>query len=171
MFCTVFNILLSNAAGKGILWIGVNIQYVRKGEWGDNWLLIIKAPKTAQAWDAAHDASGITGTIHIGWELIWNAVWKNDHRIIYNSHPCSLGFASVSKEQIDSRTFEMVSAGLHWSLRMSRQIWPLLLDLNDGLRNWFTELQIRWADHSPVDITVINPRPELNLGSLEYIAP
>ena len=27
-------------------------------------------------------------------------------------------------EQIDSNTFEMVSAGLHWSLRISRQMPP-----------------------------------------------
>ena len=39
------------------------------------------------------------------------------------------GLQSVSKEQMDSRTLEMVSAGLHWSLRMSRQMLPLLLML------------------------------------------
>jgi hypothetical protein len=33
----------------------------------------------------------------------------------------------VSSEQIDSSTFEMVSAGLHWSFRMSRQIPPFEL--------------------------------------------
>jgi hypothetical protein len=32
------------------------------------------------------------------------------------------GFASVSNEQMDSRTLEMVRAGLQLSLRMSRQI-------------------------------------------------
>jgi hypothetical protein len=43
---------------------------------------------------------------------------------------CDLrGFASVSNEQIDSKTLEMVSAGLQLSLRMSRQIWPLLFML------------------------------------------
>ena len=36
---------------------------------------------------------------------------------------------SVSNEEIDSRTLEMVRAGLHWSLRMSRQITPELLML------------------------------------------
>lgn len=43
--------------------------------------------------------------------------------------PHALGLASVSSEQMDSSTLEMVSAGLHWSFRMSRQIWPLLLML------------------------------------------
>ena len=38
----------------------------------------------------------------------------------------SLGLGSVSSEQMLSKTLEMVSAGLHWSLRMSRQIPPLL---------------------------------------------
>lgn len=42
-------------------------------------------------------------------------------------HP--LGLQSVSSEQMDSRSLEMVSAGLHWSLSVSRQIWPLLLML------------------------------------------
>ena len=41
----------------------------------------------------------------------------------------SLGLGSVSSEQMESSTFETVSAGLHCSLRMSRQIWPLLLML------------------------------------------
>lgn len=41
----------------------------------------------------------------------------------------SCGFASVSNEQMDSRTLEMVRAGLQLSLRMSRQIWPLLFIL------------------------------------------
>jgi len=39
----------------------------------------------------------------------------------------SSGFGSVSNEQIDRRTFDMVRAGLHCSLRMSRQMLPLLL--------------------------------------------
>lgn len=39
------------------------------------------------------------------------------------------GLGSVSSEQTDSRTLLTVSAGLHWSFRMSRQIWPLLLML------------------------------------------
>ena len=34
----------------------------------------------------------------------------------------SSGLASVSKEEIDRSTLEIVSAGLHWSFRMSRQI-------------------------------------------------
>ena len=37
--------------------------------------------------------------------------------------------ASVSSELIESRTLEIVSAGLHWSLRMSRQMLPWLLTL------------------------------------------
>ena len=41
----------------------------------------------------------------------------------------SRGFGSVSSEQMESRTLLMVRAGLHCSLRMSRQIWPLLLML------------------------------------------
>jgi len=39
----------------------------------------------------------------------------------------SSGFGSVSREQMDSNTLDIVSAGLHWSLRMSRQMLPLLL--------------------------------------------
>ena len=41
----------------------------------------------------------------------------------------SLGLQSVSSEQMDSSTLDTVSAGLHWSLRMSRQMPPLLLML------------------------------------------
>jgi hypothetical protein len=41
----------------------------------------------------------------------------------------ALGLASVSREHIDSSTLDTVSAGLHWSLRMSRQMPPLLFML------------------------------------------
>ena len=41
----------------------------------------------------------------------------------------SSGFGSVSSEQIDSRTLLIVSAGYHWSFRMSRQIPPFALML------------------------------------------
>jgi hypothetical protein len=41
----------------------------------------------------------------------------------------SRGLQSVRREQMDSRTLETVSAGLHWSFRMSRQMAPLLLML------------------------------------------
>ena len=41
----------------------------------------------------------------------------------------SSGFGSVRSEQIDSKTFEMVSAGLHWSFKISRQIPPFALML------------------------------------------
>lgn len=41
----------------------------------------------------------------------------------------SPGFGSVSIEQIDSSTFEMVNAGDHCDRRISRQIEPLLLML------------------------------------------
>jgi len=41
----------------------------------------------------------------------------------------SSGFGSVSREQIDSSTFEMVSAGDHWSFRMSKQMPPFELML------------------------------------------
>ena len=34
----------------------------------------------------------------------------------------SCGFASVKREQMDSKTLEIVSAGLHCSFKMSRQI-------------------------------------------------
>ncbi len=47
------------------------------------------------------------------------------HHTIQNS----LGLQSVSSEQMESRTLDTVSAGLHWSLRMSRQMAPLLLML------------------------------------------
>jgi len=36
---------------------------------------------------------------------------------------------SVSREDNDSKTFEMVSAGLHWSFNMSRQMEPFALML------------------------------------------
>jgi len=38
----------------------------------------------------------------------------------------SSGFGSVSREHIESRTFDMVKAGLHCDLKMSRHILPLL---------------------------------------------
>jgi len=41
----------------------------------------------------------------------------------------SSGFGSQSKEQIDNSTFEIVSAGDHWDLRMSKQMLPLELML------------------------------------------
>lgn len=41
----------------------------------------------------------------------------------------SSGFGSVSNELIESSTLLMVSAGLHWSFRMSRQMAPLALIL------------------------------------------
>ncbi len=37
----------------------------------------------------------------------------------------SSGFASVSSDEMDNNTLEMVSAGLHWSFKMSKQIPPL----------------------------------------------
>jgi hypothetical protein len=40
-----------------------------------------------------------------------------------------LGLGSVSREQTERRTLEMVSAGLQLSLRMSRQMAPELLML------------------------------------------
>jgi len=36
---------------------------------------------------------------------------------------------SVSMEQMDNRTFEIVNAGDHWSRRMSKQMEPLELML------------------------------------------
>ena len=41
----------------------------------------------------------------------------------------SEGLQSLSREQIESRTFEMERAGDHLSLRMSRQITPCELTL------------------------------------------
>jgi len=41
----------------------------------------------------------------------------------------SSGFGSHKREHMDRSTFEIVSAGLHWDLRISRQILPLLLIL------------------------------------------
>lgn len=43
-------------------------------------------------------------------------------RSIIRGHVRGLG--SVSSAQMDSNTLEMVSAGLHWSLRTSRHICP-----------------------------------------------
>lgn len=37
---------------------------------------------------------------------------------------CLPGLQSVKREQIDSKTFEIVKAGLQLSLRMSRQMTP-----------------------------------------------
>ncbi len=45
----------------------------------------------------------------------------------------SSGLGSVSSELMDSSTFEIVSAGDHWSLRMSRQMLPWLFTLG-----WYT---------------------------------
>jgi len=39
----------------------------------------------------------------------------------------SSGLGSVNKELIESKTLEMVSAGDHYSLRISKQIEPLEL--------------------------------------------
>jgi len=39
----------------------------------------------------------------------------------------SSGLGSHRREQIDNSTFEIVSAGDHWDLRMSKQILPLEL--------------------------------------------
>jgi len=41
----------------------------------------------------------------------------------------SSGFGSQSKEQIDNSTFEIVSAGDHWDLRISKQMLPFELML------------------------------------------
>lgn len=41
----------------------------------------------------------------------------------------SSGFGSVNNEQILNNTFEIVNAGLHWSLRMSKQMPPFELML------------------------------------------
>ena len=41
----------------------------------------------------------------------------------------SSGLASVKRDDIDSRTLEIVRAGLHWSFNISRQIDPLELML------------------------------------------
>jgi hypothetical protein len=41
----------------------------------------------------------------------------------------SSGLQSVNSEQIESSTFEIVSAGLHCPANMSRQMLPLLLTL------------------------------------------
>jgi len=41
----------------------------------------------------------------------------------------SSGFGSVSIEQMERRTFDMVSAGLHWSRKMSKHMLPLELIL------------------------------------------
>ena len=39
------------------------------------------------------------------------------------------GFGSVNSEHTDSSTLEIVSAGLHWLCKMSRQMLPLLFTL------------------------------------------
>jgi hypothetical protein len=57
--------------------------------------------------------------------------------IVKDAEPCIfwlvpqnlLGLGSVSSEQMESRTLDIVRAGLHWSLRMSKQMLPLLLML------------------------------------------
>lgn len=50
--------------------------------------------------------------------MFWNTVF------VTRGKP---GLGSVSNEQIDRSTLEIVRAGLHWSFRMSRQIPPLEL--------------------------------------------
>lgn len=47
----------------------------------------------------------------------------------FNAHESSPGFASVSNEQMESKTLDIVRAGLQLSFRMSRQIAPLGLIL------------------------------------------
>ena len=37
----------------------------------------------------------------------------------------SSGFASVSSDEMDNKTFEIVRAGLHWSFKISKQMPPL----------------------------------------------
>ena len=51
---------------------------------------------------------------------------ERERQCIY-AYCCIPGFASVRSELIERRTFDIVSAGLHCSLRMSRQMFPLLL--------------------------------------------
>ena len=41
----------------------------------------------------------------------------------------SSGLGSVSNDEIDNKTLPIVSAGLHWSFNISKQIDPLLLIL------------------------------------------
>lgn len=36
----------------------------------------------------------------------------------------SAGFGSLNKEQIDNKTLDIVSAGDHWALNISKQITP-----------------------------------------------
>lgn len=50
--------------------------------------------------------------------------YKFDRRIVILP-----GLASVKSEDIDSNIFETVSAGDHWSLRISRQMYPCELTL------------------------------------------
>lgn len=39
------------------------------------------------------------------------------------------GLGSVNNDDSDNNTFEIVSAGLHWSFKISRQILPFALML------------------------------------------
>ena len=52
----------------------------------------------------------------------------------------------MSSEQMDSSTLEMVSAGLHWSFRMSRQMPPLLQ--KHTAPNSFSQLWMRSSQAS-----------------------
>lgn len=46
----------------------------------------------------------------------------------------SLGLGSVKRELIDNKTFEIVKAGDHWSLSISRQMAPALFILQWYIR-------------------------------------
>jgi hypothetical protein len=49
---------------------------------------------------------------------------------------------SVSREEIDNKTLEMVRAGLHWSFKMSKQIAPFLLICSERKRRDSKKRQI-----------------------------
>jgi hypothetical protein len=76
----------------------------------------------------------------------------------------SSGLGSHNNEQIDRSTLLIVSAGDHWSFKMSRQIDPLLRREQVRKTNETNPPKI-----APVDIRVINARGKRNLRRLEGI--
>lgn len=67
---------------------------------------------------------------------------------------------SVSREEMESKTREMVRAGLHCSLRISRQMLPFLLICGDEKRS---------DEEGNAHVWMVDLGVELNLGGLEGI--
>ena len=79
----------------------------------------------------------------------------------------SSGLGSHNNEQIDSRTLLIVSAGDHWSFRMSKQIEPLLERKKSRVGK--TPQENSGKAGAPVDVGMVDARREGDLRRLERI--